>query len=116
MIEKNNKRLKGVDSDLLSFRQAFEKIRTLWASHKGIWMAVDFEAWEMEHKVLTEFGWSSIRWDNGDEITSEGHLINQSNYNYRNTKYVPDNKDVSEFSAPAFSYIHAFATVVQIWC
>lgn len=94
MIEKNNKRLKGTDSKLLAVRQIFEKVRTIWTAKVGTWLAVDFEAWEMEHTVITECGWSSIQWSGGGEARDRGHYIVREHMIYTNGKYVPHRRDV----------------------
>ncbi|KAL0949460.1 hypothetical protein HGRIS_009514 [Hohenbuehelia grisea] len=89
-IEKNNKRLKGSDTGLAMRRGMFERVRTLWQAKSGSWCAVDLEEWEMEHNLITEFGYSTLRWENGDEVTQTGHLIVKEHETYRNGKYVPD--------------------------
>ncbi|KAH9179697.1 hypothetical protein EDB89DRAFT_2110991 [Lactarius sanguifluus] len=58
MIDKNNRKLKGSDSNLNARRLMFERIRSLWSEQRGAWCAVDFEAWDLDHRVITEFGWS----------------------------------------------------------
>ncbi|EPQ59436.1 hypothetical protein GLOTRDRAFT_35133 [Gloeophyllum trabeum ATCC 11539] len=92
-IEKNNKRLRFVDGVLMKRRHLFERVRTFWAEETGIWCALDFESWEYDHTVLTEFGWSLIRWENGKEIDEQGHLIVKENRTYSNGTYVPDYRD-----------------------
>lgn len=78
----------------MSLRQTFERIRTFWADKVGVWLAIDFEAWEMEHTLLTEFGWSTITWEERKETMRSGHLILEDNAMYRNGKYVPDHREV----------------------
>ncbi|TDL29582.1 hypothetical protein BD410DRAFT_780030 [Rickenella mellea] len=97
MIDKNNKRLKGTDPALMSMRQSFERVRTFWGAKVGTWLAIDFEAWEREHTVLTEFGWSCIQWKDGEEICEEGHLMVKEHASYRNGTYVPDHREHYEF-------------------
>ncbi|PCH41065.1 hypothetical protein WOLCODRAFT_137165 [Wolfiporia cocos MD-104 SS10] len=94
-IDKNNKRLKNAPSLLTTLRNTFEKIRLFWDAKVGTWMSIDIESWDRDHTMLTEFGWSLVRWD-GDssarnEITEDGHLIVKEYRNYRNT-YVADNR------------------------
>jgi hypothetical protein len=76
-------------------RHMFERVRTFWAEETGVWCALDFESWEREHTVLTEFGWSLIRWEGKKEIAEQGHLIVKENRAYSNGQYVPDYRDVS---------------------
>lgn len=90
---KNNKRLKGTDSLLTARRLMFEKIRAFWALKRGTWCAVDFEAWDRDHTVLTEFGWSAIRWEEGEEVMEDGHLIVREHRGYFN-HYVSQFRDV----------------------
>ncbi|EJD01095.1 uncharacterized protein FOMMEDRAFT_141811 [Fomitiporia mediterranea MF3/22] len=97
MIDKNNKKLKGTDSALTSFRQNFEKVRDLYASRKGTWLAIDIEAWEMDHSVVTECGWSYLRWDGETEITDRGHYVVKENAIYTNGKYVPNARENYNF-------------------
>ncbi|KAI0005020.1 hypothetical protein BJV74DRAFT_319238 [Russula compacta] len=75
MIDKNNRKLKGTDSGLNSRRLMFERVRSLWSEQLGVWCAVDFEAWDMDHHVITEFGWSTLRWVDGEPVEDMGHLI-----------------------------------------
>ncbi|PBK72698.1 hypothetical protein ARMSODRAFT_953098 [Armillaria solidipes] len=91
-MEKFNKKLKGSNPLLMSRRLAFERVRTFWAKNKGVWCAIDFEGWEMEHTMITEFGWSIIRWENGKEVEDHGHLQIKEALGYRNGKYVADNR------------------------
>ncbi|KAK0242647.1 hypothetical protein EDD85DRAFT_297073 [Armillaria nabsnona] len=91
-MEKFNKKLKGSNPLLMSRRLAFERVRTFWAKKKGVWCAIDFEGWEMEHTMITEFGWSIIRWENGEEVADHGHLQIKEALGYRNGKYVADKR------------------------
>lgn len=92
-IDKNNKRLKGVDPTLNARRDIFERVRSFWAQKRGTWCALDFEAWDRDHSLLTEFGWSLIRWDGDKEITEQGHLTVKEHKYYTNT-FVADNREV----------------------
>ncbi|EKM59229.1 uncharacterized protein PHACADRAFT_85898 [Phanerochaete carnosa HHB-10118-sp] len=93
MIEKNNKRLKGAGNPLLTARRLkFERVRELWAEKAGAWLAIDIEAWERDHTVLTEFGWSRIRWTDGEMVEDKAHWIVDEYKNYRNGTYVPDRR------------------------
>jgi hypothetical protein len=44
-------------------------------------------------RLLTEFGWSLVRWEDGKEINEQGHLVVQERRRYTNT-YVPNNREV----------------------
>lgn len=96
-IEKSNKRLKSSDPLLRSRRLYFEFIRKFWSERAGTWLAIDFEGWERDHNLITEFGWSSIRWENGADIRECGHIIVQEHRQYYNGTYVRDERDVSDF-------------------
>ncbi|KAG5648977.1 hypothetical protein DXG03_000326 [Asterophora parasitica] len=91
-IDKNNKRLKGSNPILTSRRELFERVRTFWAQKKGVWCALDFEAWEYEHKLITEFGWRLVGWNDGVEFHETGHFIVDEHQKYRNSKYVPEHR------------------------
>ena len=99
-IDKNNKRLKGA-GDILGLRRlTFERVRTLWAARLGTWCAMDFEAWDRDHTLLTEFGWSVARWPAaglsgapGPPEVECGHLIVKERRHYTQT-YVANNKEV----------------------
>ncbi|KAG7449106.1 uncharacterized protein BT62DRAFT_985479 [Guyanagaster necrorhizus] len=91
-MTKFNKRLKGSNPLLMSRRLAFERVRSFWAEKKGVWCAMDFEGWEREHAMITEFGWSVVRWDKGVEVADHGHLKVKEALNYRNGVYVADNR------------------------
>ena len=80
------------------FRANFEKVREFYASKKATWLAVDIEAWEMDHTVVTECGWSYVRWEGDREISDRGHYIVKENVIYTNGKYVPNARDVSSVS------------------
>ena len=75
-ISKLNNRLRGITGDirLEALRIRFERARTLWSAKKGVWCAIDFEAWEMKHDDITEFGYSLYKWENGKLVgPEEGH-------------------------------------------
>lgn len=93
-IEKNNKRLKGSGNALLTARRLkFERVRELWAQKAGTWLAIDIEAWERQHTVLTEFGWSRIRWVNGELVADKAHwIVKEHRDAYRNGTYVKDRR------------------------
>jgi hypothetical protein len=91
MIDKNNRKLKGTDSNLNARRLMFERVRALWSEQRGVWCAVDFEAWDLDHRVITEFGWSMVSWHDGEPVEDMGHLIIAKHRKYTN-HYVPENK------------------------
>ncbi|KAH0839875.1 hypothetical protein J3R83DRAFT_826 [Lanmaoa asiatica] len=95
-IEKNNKRLKGVDPTLNARRDIFERVRTFWTQKRGVWCALDFEAWDRDHTLLTEFGWSTAHWKDDKQIEEQGHLIVKEHKYYTNT-FVPDHREHFEF-------------------
>ncbi|KAJ7507915.1 hypothetical protein B0H11DRAFT_1969295 [Mycena galericulata] len=96
-IEKNNKRLKGTNAYLTSRRTAFERVRKYWAAKSGIWCSLDFESWEREHDLITEFGYSSIHWNDGVEVTDCGHFTVQEHRMFLNGQYVPENRQHFNF-------------------
>ncbi|KAG6873754.1 hypothetical protein C0995_011573 [Termitomyces sp. Mi166 len=93
-IDKNNKRLKSsaLGPALTSRREIFERVRAYWAEKKGVWCAIDFEAWEYDHSVITEFGWRLVGWKDGKEHREATHVIVDEHQKYRNSKYVPEHR------------------------
>lgn len=116
-IDKINKRLKGLGPDkmLALRRQDFERVRSYWAARVGTWLAVDLEAWEREHALLLEFGWSVIWWDqDGKEVSETGHLVIKERMGYNNTTWVQGNRDVSDL--PRYlAYTHIKYLALQLW-
>ncbi|KAF9057652.1 hypothetical protein BJ165DRAFT_1422208 [Panaeolus papilionaceus] len=97
-IDKNNRRLKGSKHPYVTqCRLAFEDVRARWSSKKGVWFALDFEAWERDHTILTEFGWSLVRWEDGKEIKEKGHLIVDERQVYKNTQFVKNYNPESRY-------------------
>jgi hypothetical protein len=90
-ISKNNKRLKGTNPMLSSRRDLFERVRNFWAEKAGVWLAMDFESWDRDHTLITEFGWSVTYWQNRAEVLEQGHLIVKEHKYFRNT-FVDDHK------------------------
>jgi len=103
-IDRSNKRLKGANPLLGFQRHAFDRVRTLWAEKKGVWCALDFESWERDHTILTEFGWSYVGWKNGTRVENRGHLIVEEARNYTNSQYVPDYR---------YNYVHGKSEIVK---
>jgi hypothetical protein len=97
VIEKNNKRLKGSNPQVKHRRHLFEVVRNLWSAKKGVWCALDFEAWERDHTMITEFGWSLIGWNNNEKIEDHGHFIVDEGRKYTNSQWVPDHREVGEY-------------------
>ncbi|KAJ6539439.1 hypothetical protein B0H19DRAFT_1179101 [Mycena capillaripes] len=91
-ITKNNKRLKGSNASLLARRDVFERVRKYWATKTGTWFALDFEDWERDHSITTEFGYSSVHWEGGTEVKECGHLTVKEYAMFRNGQYVRDNR------------------------
>jgi hypothetical protein len=95
-IDKLNKKIKGSNPSLTARRLAFEQVRTLFQAKTGTWLAMDFEAYEWEHKTITEFGWSKLTWDaEGNEIQERGHAIIKEHRHLTNGRWVPEHRDVS---------------------
>jgi len=93
VISKNNKRLQGaIGGSLADLRRQFEKVRAAWAMKRGVWCAIDFEGWEMDHKLITEFGWSAMGWKEDGTIgeREDGHLTVRGTS--ENFKYVQGNR------------------------
>ena len=93
VLEKNNKKLKGTSTLLGTRRLNFDRARSFWQAQRGAWLAIDFEAWDREHSVLLEFGYSSVQWHDGQKIEDKGHLIVKEHKKYFNT-YVPNFREV----------------------
>ncbi|KAJ3710451.1 hypothetical protein FB446DRAFT_477002 [Lentinula raphanica] len=92
-IEKNNKSIKKSNDPPLTFRRtSFETVRKLWQNKIGVWCSLDFEAWERDHTMITECGWSRIHWEDDREIRDEGHLIVKEYQSYTNGTYVTENR------------------------
>ena len=72
----------------------FDRARSFWKAKLGAWLAIDFEAWDRDHTVLLEFGYSSVQWRDGQKIEDKGHLIVKEHTKYFNT-YVPNFREVS---------------------
>jgi len=71
-------------------------VRTFYADKVGVWCACDFEAWDRDSSLITEFGWSLMWWEDGQEVQEQGHLIVDERKNYTNT-YVPNHRDKYNF-------------------
>jgi hypothetical protein len=73
---------------LVPRRATFERVRTLWNAKKGVWCAVNFAAWEVDHTAISDFGWSLVRWEfePGVDVTERGHLVVEANQKYKTTE------------------------------
>ncbi|KIL68062.1 hypothetical protein M378DRAFT_158568 [Amanita muscaria Koide BX008] len=96
-IDKINKKLKGTDSLLINRRDIFDRARKCYQEKKGVWCALDFEAWERDHTIITECGWRFIRWEDGKEVEEVKHLIVKEHQKYVNRQYVPNHRDDFSF-------------------
>ncbi|KAL1747721.1 hypothetical protein HDZ31DRAFT_80283 [Schizophyllum fasciatum] len=96
-IDKNNKKLRNADPFLGTRRDQFENVRKLWASKTGTWCAMDFEQWERDSTMTTEFGYSLTRFEGGAAVGERGHCVVKEYRGYRNGQYVEDNQDHYRF-------------------
>ncbi|KAL7417308.1 hypothetical protein BDY24DRAFT_377438 [Mrakia frigida] len=109
-LDKSNKRIKKgtPESRMTDVQRELEEIRGRWDTAKkgggGVFLAVDFESWEMDHSIVTEWGYAGVRWvpmkdgsGGVEEMREEGHLIAEDYKRYRNGKYVPNNTDYYRF-------------------
>ncbi|GJJ07558.1 hypothetical protein Clacol_001760 [Clathrus columnatus] len=92
-IQKNNKRLKGTDKTLLAYRDMFAQSRKYWQERNGTWLAIDIESWEMDHTVITEYGWCQVNWEGEQKRVEDGHFIIDEYKTYHNGQYVTDNRE-----------------------
>lgn len=68
-------------------RNTFDLVRAAYMTNTGTWIAIDFEAWEMFHKDLTEFGYAIIGHSKTtDRLIEEGHWIVQERRHLRNVR------------------------------
>ncbi|KAG9099686.1 hypothetical protein FRC06_004938 [Ceratobasidium sp. 370] len=109
-VGKHNKRVKTFAGDVAlgELRTVFERVRTVWGERRGVWIAIDFEGWERDHKMITEFGWALVRWEEVEgevkegeerfrEVREEGHWTVKEYAAYRNGTFVLDNRDRYDF-------------------
>ena len=120
MVEKNNKKLKGTSTLLGTRRLNFDRARSFWLAQHGAWLAIDFEAWDRDHTVLLEFGYSSVQWRDGQKIEDRGHLIVKEHKKYFNT-YVPNFREVrvaNRYREPHVSHTrrpYRITTLGRVW-
>lgn len=66
--------------------------------------------------MITELGWSLIRWENGEEVHEFGHLIVDEHQKYTNGKYVPERRKVNCANHISGGYILVSPPVeLQFW-
>ncbi|KAJ7498821.1 hypothetical protein FB451DRAFT_11568 [Mycena latifolia] len=70
---------------LVGRRFLFERVRALWNA-KGVWCALNFAAWEVDHTAISDVGWSSIHWESGTEVMRRAHLVVKENQTYKLTQ------------------------------
>lgn len=78
---------------LTSRRLSFERARNSFGGKIGSFLCMDFEAWERDHTMLTEFGWSCVYWPHEDKVLKvreRGHLIVHNSC--MNGQYVPEHR------------------------
>ncbi|KAJ7042879.1 hypothetical protein C8F04DRAFT_1219026 [Mycena alexandri] len=95
-MKKTNSQLEGCDTSLISRRSTFERVRKLWDAQVGVFLALDFELWTGDHtqKTITEMGYSSVRWEDGQEKAERGHFTVEEHQWYRNGQYgVPERRE-----------------------
>jgi hypothetical protein len=90
-------------------RQNFECIRNCWDAKIGNWCAMDFESWEIDHRLVTEVGYSRVWWENGEEKSEVKHIIIKENSHLINHQYVAGNRDVSQWTK-----FTAFSSLIEI--
>ncbi|KAJ7764970.1 hypothetical protein DFH07DRAFT_810980 [Mycena maculata] len=78
---------------LVGRRSRFERVRTLWSAKEGVWCALSFDAWEVDHTAISDVGWSLVRWESGTEISQRGHLVVKENQTYKKTQ-IEDGSDI----------------------
>ncbi|KAK1236477.1 hypothetical protein PQX77_000254 [Marasmius sp. AFHP31] len=91
-IDKKNKKLKGSSPRLIASREVFNNVQKLFKEKKHVFLAIDIESWEMEHDLITEFGYSVIHWEGEREVNVDGHWIVKEYETYLNGKYVAENR------------------------
>ncbi|KAK7060577.1 hypothetical protein VNI00_001343 [Paramarasmius palmivorus] len=98
ILDKNNKKLKkGSSPRLMSRRILFDRVNKFFKTNQYAWCAMDFEGWEYDHTLITEFGYSLIYWDEGKEVFEDGHFIVKEHKGYQNTRWVTGNRDHYNF-------------------
>ncbi|KAJ6628713.1 hypothetical protein B0H10DRAFT_2209178 [Mycena sp. CBHHK59/15] len=70
---------------LVARRAGFEHVRALWGAQRGVWCAVSFAAWDVDHTAVCDVGWSLVRWADGGEVRQHGHWVVKENQVYSKT-------------------------------
>lgn len=113
-IDKTNKRLKNVTGGLVHRLKVFEQVRQLYASQQGVWLAIDFETWERDHTVISEFGWAAVAHRADGDERDEGHFnVKYGNTAYHNGTYVPDNRRVGRHLAQGTQMLIALHSITS---
>ncbi|KAL0572969.1 hypothetical protein V5O48_009000 [Marasmius crinis-equi] len=92
---KNAKRDKALrkEAQRLQLRQArLDEFSNKVAERTHTLLSIDIEAFEGDHQIITEFGYSKLSWVNGDMQQDRGHLIVEEHTGYRNGNHVEDNR------------------------
>ncbi|KAJ7068363.1 hypothetical protein C8F01DRAFT_1117894 [Mycena amicta] len=90
-LSENSKKLGRMNSHLkanpllVNRRSIFESVRRLCAEKKGVWCALNIDAWTLDHTVILDIGWSLVRWDSSSEIAQSAHLVVTKNQTYSAT-------------------------------
>ncbi|KAJ7908262.1 hypothetical protein B0H13DRAFT_664050 [Mycena leptocephala] len=63
----------------------FERARTLWEAKQGVWCALNFAAWEVDHTAISDVGWSLIRWESGYRGLGACPSSREENQTYKKT-------------------------------
>ena len=72
-----------VRTDYVDARKGLQKVR---------YVAIDVECWELDHRVITELGYSQLKFEDEDEIITPAHIIIADHTAYNNGNYIVDNK------------------------
>ncbi|KAK7048085.1 putative nucleolar protein C2C4.08 [Favolaschia claudopus] len=113
---KNNKdstKMARQASRAVLLRDALERVRQLLGAKFGTWLALDFEMWEQNHRLVTEFGYSALYWKNRAETTACGHLTVYGYERYRNGNHVPDNREHYQFGETTKLSKEAFQATIR---
>jgi hypothetical protein len=77
-------------------------------------VAVDVEAWELDHRVVLEVG-LSVAANTAQSVISSAHYIIEETKDFRNGKFVPDNKDDFRFGVSATVPQKELAATILSW-
>ncbi|TIA90443.1 hypothetical protein E3P99_01553 [Wallemia hederae] len=72
-----------VRTDYVDAKKGLQKVR---------YVAIDVESWELDHRVITELGYSQLKFEDEDEIFTPAHIVIADHTAYNNGNYVVDNK------------------------